>query len=191
MSARISLDSNDRALVAGARMLFGTLAAVIVALATVPLRQYLGGGGESGAFAASAIAFATLGSVLLVVVDMSYRDDGAIPAERERLAVGGLISPVLRNQAFLALSAAVTVMIVAVTVLDKSVLYYFKYALHDEQAGQLTLGWMMAISGMAIPLWLWVPRRLGARNVWFLAISACLACLIIFIAVAVEGALPA
>ena len=38
MSARISPDSGDRAFVAGMRMLFGTAAAVTVALCTVPAR---------------------------------------------------------------------------------------------------------------------------------------------------------
>jgi Na+/melibiose symporter-like transporter len=38
MTARVSADPADRAFVAGMRMLFGTAAAVVVALATVPFR---------------------------------------------------------------------------------------------------------------------------------------------------------
>lgn len=190
MSSRISVDSNDRALVAGARMLFGTVAAVIVALGTIPLGRFLTGENGPYAYAVSAILFALTGSLLLLLVGLTYRDDGAIPPARSEREGSGIVAHVVRNRAFLALSAAVMVMIVAVTVLDKSVLYYFKYALHDEAAGQLTLGWMMAVSGVAIPFWLALSRRLGARNVWFLAIAACIACLAIFIAFAFERALP-
>src|SRR3546814_527626 len=128
--------------------------------------------------------------MLLIAVGLTYRDADGIPVARTHLTIRGMIAPVMRNRAFLTLSVAAMAMIVAVTGLDKSVLYYFKYALHDEQAGQLTLGWMMAISGIAIPLWLWIARKLGARNVWFVAVAACLVCLVVFIAFAFDRPLP-
>lgn len=190
MSARVSLDSDERALVAGARMLFGTIAAVIVAIGTVPLGKALTGGGGKEAFLASAAAFAIAGTVLLIAVGLTYRDVDGIPVARAQVPIRGMIAPVMRNRAFLTLSVAAMAMIVAVTGLDKSVLYYFKYALHDEKAGQLTLGWMMAISGIAIPLWLWIARRLGVRNVWFVAVAACLVCLVVFITFAFDRPLP-
>jgi GPH family glycoside/pentoside/hexuronide:cation symporter len=190
MSSRICIDSNDRAFVAGARMLFGTVAAVIIALGTIPLGGLLTGASGSSAYAASAIVFAAVSSLILVVVGLTYRDDVAIPVAANEHSFTEMMRHIVRNQAFLALSAAVMAMIVAVTVLDKSVLYYFKYALHDEAAGQLTLGWMMAVSGIAIPLWLALSRKFGARGVWFIAILACLTCLSIFVVMPFEKALP-
>lgn len=190
MSSRICIDSNDRAFVAGARMLFGTVAAVIIALGTIPLGGLLTGASGSSAYAASAIVFAAVSSLILVVVGLTYRDDVAIPVAANEQSFAEMMRHIVRNQAFLALSAAVMAMIVAVTVLDKSVLYYFKYALHDEAAGQLTLGWMMAVSGIAIPLWLALSRKFGARGVWFIAILACLTCLSIFVVMPFEKALP-
>jgi len=190
MSSRISVYSDDRAFVAGARMLFGTVAAVVVAIGTVPVGQFLTVENGSHAYFASAIAFAAFGSLLLLLVGISYRDDGSIPSAKFDHRITKIVGHVGRNRAFLAISGAVMAMIVAVTVLDKSVLYYFKYALHDEDAGRLTLGWMMAISGIAIPFWLALSRRLGARNVWFLAIFACVGCLCVFIGYAFERALP-
>jgi GPH family glycoside/pentoside/hexuronide:cation symporter len=177
MSARISLESTDRAFVAGVRMLLGTLAAVLIAFWTVPLGQWLTGAGSEAGYAASAAVFAGLGSILLMIVGASYRESG-LPLVEPARGKGGGPSGVLRNRAFLTLSAAMVSMIVAVSVLDKSVLYYFKYALGDESAGQLTLGWMSAASGIAVPLWLVLSRRLGARAVWILACGACCACLI-------------
>ena len=180
MSARISLDSRERALVAGGRMLCGTIAAVIVALGTVPLGRWLTGSDGPSAYAASAAAFAVLATVLLVLVGATYRD-GAIPAALPSSSIGRSIMLALRNRAFLTLSAAVMAMIVAVTVLDKSVLYYFKYALGDEHAGQLALGWMMAVSGLAIPAWMLVSRYVGIRGTWFAGVLACIACLLVFV----------
>ena len=55
-------------------------------------------------------------------------------------------------------------MIVAITVLNKSVLYYFKYLLNDPDAGQLALASMGIVSGIAIPLWMLLGRvRRAAR----------------------------
>ena len=42
-------------------------------------------------------------------------------------------------------------MIVAITVLNKSVLYYFKYLLNDPDAGELALASMGLVGGIAIP----------------------------------------
>ena len=63
-----------------------------------------------------------------------------------------------RNRAFVTLSAAMMAMIVAITVLNKSVLYYFKYLLNDPEAGQLALASMGIVSGIAIPLWMLLGR---------------------------------
>ena len=60
-------------------------------------------------------------------------------------------------------------MIIAVTVLNKSTLYYFKYFLGDESAGQVALALMGAVSAAALLGWMLVHRVLGARNLWFLA----------------------
>lgn len=189
MSSRISVDSDDRALVAGARMLFGAVAAVVVAVGTVPLGEWLTGTAGASAFIASSMVFAGIGVALLTIVGLVYRDDGAIPAPRGPMATSSMVVSVMRNRAFLALSAAMMAMIVAVTVLDKSVLYYFKYTLHDENAGQLTLGWMMVVSGVAIPLWLWIARRFGARKVWFSAIALCSLCLGMFMTLSIGTSL--
>jgi Na+/melibiose symporter-like transporter len=79
-------------------------------------------------------------------------------------------------------------MIVAVTVLSKSVLYYFKYLLNDPDAGQLALASMGLVSGIAIPLWMLLGRYVGLRALWLIAAGFGMAGLLIFSAVHLEGA---
>jgi Na+/melibiose symporter-like transporter len=79
-------------------------------------------------------------------------------------------------------------MIVAVTVLSKSVLYYFKYLLNDPDAGQLALASMGLVSGIAIPLWMVLGRYVGLRALWFIAAGFGMAGLLIFSTVHLEGA---
>lgn len=183
MSARISTDSGDRALVAGGRMLGGTLAAICVAVGTVPVGAWLAGGGEgASAYASAAALFGAVGSVVLIVVGMAYREDD-VPRPREDAPLGRAMILAWRNRAFVTLGAAMTAMIVAVSMLDKSVLYYFKYSLGDESAGRLALGAMMAVSAVAVPAWMLVSRRIGVRALWFVAIVLCMAALGTFITI--------
>ena len=135
MSARISPDPGDRAFVAGMRMLFGTAAAVTVALVHSARRPVADGiergaglfrrGGavrgcrrrDLGAWSARPIAKAA-----------QPRAPAARQASLRALSLA-------RNRAFVALNAAMMAMIVAITVLNKSVLYYFKYLLERSRRG--------------------------------------------------------
>ena len=185
MTARISADGADRAFVAGMRMLFGTAAAVVVALATVPLGQWLTGSTASESFFAAAIVGAVVGSAILVLVGMTYRETA--PIERPMpSSVGDALTSLARNRAFITLSAAMMAMVIAITILNKSVLYYFKYLLNDPDAGQLALAWMGIVSGISIPLWMLLGRVIGLRAIWMLAAGLGIFGLLVFAAVDVH-----
>ena len=185
MTARISADAGDRAFVAGMRMLFGTAAAVMIALATVPVGRWLTGSTASQAYFGAAVLFAIIGVAILILVGVTYRETAAI----ERPMPGSVrdaLASLRRNRAFVALSAAMMAMIVAITVINKSVLYYFKYLLNDPEAGQLALASMGIVSGIAIPLWMLLGRVVGLRAIWLLAAALGIAGLMLFAAVDVH-----
>ena len=179
MSARVSPDSGDRAFVAGARMLFGTAASVAVALGTVPVGRLLTGSTAARAYFGAAVVFAVAASAILLLVGLTYRDLGQLDRPPPASLKAALLS-LARNRAFVALNAAMLSMIVAVTVLGKSVLYYFKYLLNDPQAGQLALASMGVVSAIAIPLWMTIGRYIGLRALWLLATSFAIVALGIF-----------
>src|SRR5690348_6869093 len=187
MTARISADPGDRAFVAGMRMLFGTAAAVTVALATVPVGRWLTGSSAAEAYFGAAILFAVLGALTLVLVGATYRE-AAVPHRPQPSDVRAMIVSLARNRSFVALNAAMMAMIVAITVLSKSVLYYFKYLLNDPEAGQLALASMGLVSGIAIPLWMVLGRYVGLRALWFIAAGLGMAGVALFSAIAFDGA---
>jgi Na+/melibiose symporter-like transporter len=186
MTARISPFTNDRSLVAGLRMLFGTAAAAFVAVGTIPIGHRLLGGSPARAYLGAAIIFAIAGSVILVLVGTRYREhiegDRPLPS-----GVKAALASLARNRAFLSLNLAMMAMIVAVTVLGKSVLYYFKYLLNDPEAGQLALASMALISGLAIPAWMLLGRWIGLRTLWLLAAGLGIAGLSFFALVQIRG----
>jgi sugar (glycoside-pentoside-hexuronide) transporter len=187
MTARISADPGDRAFVAGMRMLFGTAAAVTVALVTVPVGRWLTGSNAAEAYFGAAVLFACIATAILIVVGTTYRET-THPHRPLPSDLRALILSLARNRGFVALNAAMMAMIVAVTVLSKSVLYYFKYLLNDPDAGQLALASMGLVSGIAIPLWMLLGRYVGLRALWLIAAGLGMAGLIVFSAVHFEGA---
>jgi GPH family glycoside/pentoside/hexuronide:cation symporter len=187
MSARISPDGGDRAFVAGMRMLFGTAAAVTVALGTVPIGRWLTGSSAAGAYFGAAIVFASIGALILILVGATYRE-GTQPERPMPASLGAALSSLAHNRAFVALNAAMMAMIVAITVLNKSVLYYFKYLLGNPEAGQVALASMGLVSGIAIPLWMLIGRHIGLRALWLIAAGLGMAGLLVFTAVRFDGA---
>ena len=172
MSARVSKDSGDRSFLAGMRMLFGTMAAVLVALATVPLGAWLTGSRVAAeAYMGAAICFAIIGTAILLLVGATYRED-ELPAPSRPPSIRASLASLAANRAFVTLNLAMMAMIVAVTVLNKSVLYYFKYVLNDDAAGQLALASMGLVSAAAVPVWMLLQRSVGTRGLWFLAASS-------------------
>ncbi len=179
MSARISAEPGVRTLVAGGRMLAGTLGAVVVAFGTLPLGARIAGSAGPHAYAGAAMLFALIGTAILILVARDYRDDRLIAAPPP-LAYGGHLA-LWRHRGFVQLSLAMIAMIVAVTMLDKSVLYYFKYRLGDQRAGETALGLMMLVSGLVIPLWLVIARRISLNAVWHIAVGVAAIALTAFI----------
>lgn len=188
MTARISTDSRDRAFVAGLRMLFGTAAAVAVALGTAPVGGWLiGADVAADAYLGAALLFALVGTAVLMLVGGTYRETPVAPFEKPA-SVGAALASLAANRAFVTLNLAMMAMIVAVTVLNKSVLYYFKYFLGDESGGQLALASMGVVSAVAVPAWMLLARPVGLRGVWFLAAGGCIAALTLFVAMDIRSA---
>ena len=186
MSARISADSGDRAFIAGMRMLFGTAAAVVIALATVPVGRWLTGSNAAQAYFGAAILFAVIAAAILLLVGLTYKE-GTQPHRPLPGDLKTLILSLARNRSFVTLNAAMMAMIVAVTVLSKSVLYYFKYLLNDPDAGQLALASMGVVSAIAIPLWMLVGRHVGLRALWLIATGLGMLGLTLFSAIEFDG----
>jgi GPH family glycoside/pentoside/hexuronide:cation symporter len=182
LSARISLDDGDRAYLAGARMLFGTLAAVVVALGATRLGGLVTAGRADGPYAylGAAVVFAVAGAAILMSVGRKFSALEVTAPSGPRAPLRAALASLLANRAFVTLNLAMMAMIIAITVLNKSVLYYFKYVLGDESAGQLALAAMSAVSAIAVPIWMVLARPLGLRVLWFLAAGGACAGLVAF-----------
>ena len=190
MSSRITLDSNERALVAGVRMLFGTAAAVLVAVGTRPFGQWLSGA-EAGPslYWGAAVAFAALATAILVLVASTYRETDHLspPAHQPVKPLAQLGAALVANRAFLTLNIAMMAMIIGNTVLNKAILYYYKYFLHNEAAGTHALASIGITGAVVVPFWILASRYLGTRILWIGAGSLCSLGIVAFAAIDVQS----
>jgi GPH family glycoside/pentoside/hexuronide:cation symporter len=121
-----------------------------------------------------------------VLVGFSYREAVQPHAPLPVNLKSALLS-LARNRAFVTLNAAMMAMIVAITILNKSVLYYFKYLLNDPKAGELALASMGLVSAIAIPVWMLIGRFVGQRALWLIAAGVGMAALLLFALVPLKG----
>lgn len=170
LTARITRSSADRANIAGARLVFSTIAGVIVALATPRIATWVTGSpdGAQGYFVAAGI-FALLATPILFFVFATTREggEGAVsePQPSHSLPVASWRA-VFANRAFWTLVLASTLFIACYTAFAKSVLYYFKYILEAPDAGPTALA-LAGVSGLiTIPAWMFASRRLAKRTIW-------------------------
>jgi GPH family glycoside/pentoside/hexuronide:cation symporter len=186
MTARVSADPGDRAFVAGMRMLFGTTAAVLVAIATVPVGRWLTGSNAAEAYFGAAILFSAVATAILIIVGATYRESTQ-PQRPQPRDFRHMILSLARNRSFVALNAAMMAAIIAMTVLSKSVLYYFKYLLGDPTAGQHALAWMNLVGGIAVLMWMLLGRYVGLRAMWVIAAGFGMIGLLVFSAIRFDG----
>jgi GPH family glycoside/pentoside/hexuronide:cation symporter len=166
LTARVTRSAADRANIAGARMVFGTLAYVVVALTTQPIALWVTGSrdGAFGFFVAACL-FAAVATPILLLVFVNTAEEAspaahvAVPARQEWLAIW-------TNRAFWTLVMSGTVFVACYTVFAKSMLYYFKYVLHNEAGAPVALALAGASGLVLVPGWMLAARRFSKRSIW-------------------------
>jgi GPH family glycoside/pentoside/hexuronide:cation symporter len=168
-SARISDDSGDRATLAGFRMLFGALAAVLVSLGMPWIGLRLTGNptGQAGflgaAILSAAIATPMLLSLSRTAPEMLPRTHESAPSLRDCWRA------LACNRAFVTLNLAAASVGMAAALFNQSILYYFKHVRGEPSGGSDALAIMALAGTFSVPVWMLVTRRLEARATWFAA----------------------
>ncbi|MBV9931262.1 MAG: MFS transporter [Alphaproteobacteria bacterium] len=164
--AEMSGSGPERARLAGLRMLFGAAAATIVGSGTQRISSAVTGTPASAAgYLTAAAIWACAATMLLLAVARAAAPRPLRARDLEGSPVKFHAAP-WRNRAFVTLNAAMIASVLAVTMITKSTLYYFKYALGDEAGGGTALA-LMGLAGVGfVPVWMAVASRWGVRAQW-------------------------
>jgi Na+/melibiose symporter-like transporter len=168
-TTRLAGTSAERSLLAGLRMIFGAIAATLVAGTLPGLVRAL------GSYGAASALLAALGVPLLLAIAWGVPERRPPGDAATRPAIGPALILLARNRAFVALNLAAAASAAAAALTSQSVLYFFRYVLADDPAGPQALAAMAFASLIATPLWTIAARRAGARAVWLAACGLALA----------------
>lgn len=174
LSARMTRSSRVRNALSAWRMVSATLGGFFVALTTLKLVQFFGKGDAATGFFWTAICFAALSLPVFVALFLTTREElpeaqPAIsePAPNLRKALGAL----LRNQAFVVVFIATSLLFMGGVMSSKTLIYYYKYTLGNEAASGTALALMTGGAAVLIPIWAFIATRIEKRSVWLAGLS--------------------
>lgn len=167
--ARVTSDARVRADLAGFRMIFATLAAVLVAGMTQPLVKGLATPDDpTRGWLLIALAYGLIAALLLLLVAWAARGLDADEAgpKPPPLTLQTVLQALLSNKALMLVLGAVMIGQFCSTLFGKNLLYYFKYVFGREDLGGMALAATAATIALFVPLFAWIARRWGKRNAW-------------------------
>lgn len=170
LSARVTRSADERTRLSVARMVFAISGVVVVATTAFPAADRLGRilppalawGILAGLYAAIATVVLLITSRAAQQYDVPDSADAAAPSLRQKVRAA------LANGPMLILLMAIMVTSFSSTVLQKGLIYYFKYVVGDAQLGGIAIGFTAVVAGLSVPLWGMVAKKYSKRTAWLL-----------------------
>jgi GPH family glycoside/pentoside/hexuronide:cation symporter len=187
LTVRIAPDSASRSRIAGLRMILGASAALIVALGT---QASIGVAPRFG-YAAAAIGFGVIGTILLLVVGGMRGAGPAAPVEPAPFRFKDMLTAIAGNRAFAMVNIGICGAVASMAVLTRAIPYYFKYEVGDAAGGSTALAAMSVAGVLVIPLWMFCAARLGSRAQWLISAGVATVALVGLLLLRPTSALPA
>lgn len=166
--AHITRDARLRADLAGFRMFFATLAAVLVAAMTMPLVEGLKTPEDPHrGWVIIGVAFGLVSTALLLLVSWAARGlDDEEAAAAPALPLPVMVRAILANRALLLVLGAVIIGSFCSTMFGKNLLYYFKYVVGNEKLASAALAVTALGTVLLVPIFAWLARTRGKRAAW-------------------------
>ena len=164
LMARMTSNSEDRAGMAGARMLFAYLGAFsVVALAGGLLEN---ADSDREAFMSLAVISGILATVIFWICFAICREPPEDDAQAPNLTIKQSFISLRQNIPFLVVFAAVVLMTTGTTVIGKTMIYFFEYQMGDRKGAQIALMAFGLTGLLVIPFWTFVTLKTSKRLVW-------------------------
>ena len=164
LMARMTSNSEDRAGMAGARMLFAYLGAFSVVVLAGGLLENADSDRE--AFMSLAVISGILATAIFWICFAICREPPDDDAQAPNLTIKQSLVSLRQNTPFLVVFAAVVLMTTGTTVIGKTMIYFFEYQMGDRNGAQIALMAFGLTGLLVIPFWTFVTLKTSKRLVW-------------------------
>ena len=171
LSARMTQDSDERGALAVHRMVFASIAGIVIAAFTRDGAALLGDGDLKLGFERISIAYAGIGMVAVLTCVFHTRENPKLDDHHETSDIKSILHMLSKNSAFWTAFSIILFGMIGATISSKAVLYYLKYNLGAEHLTGLTLLLVAVTILIAVPIWGWASTKIGKRWVWTSGIS--------------------
>jgi GPH family glycoside/pentoside/hexuronide:cation symporter len=164
LMARMTDNSEDRAGMAGARMLFAYLGAFsIVALAGTLLEN---ADNDREAFMSLAIISGIVATAVFWICFAICREPPETDTDAPRITLRQTFASIKRNTPFLIVFVSIVLMVTGTTIIGKTMIYFFEYQMGDRNGAQIALMAFGLTGLLVIPFWTFVTLKTSKRFVW-------------------------
>ena len=166
LMARMTSNSEDRAGMAGARMLFAYLGAFsVVALAGIVLEN---ADNDRDAFMSLAIISGILATVIFWICFAVCREPPESDDDAAPISIKQTLASIKHNTPFLIVFVGIVLMVTGTTVIGKTMIYFFEYQMGDRNGAQTSLMAFGLTGLLVVPFWTFVTLKTSKRFVWLI-----------------------
>lgn len=183
LSARMTRSSAVRNELAAYRMMAATIGGLFVAFSTLRLVAYFGDGDAATGFYWTAMLYAALSLPVFLFLFLTTKEPEIdVAADVMPLSLKAALGALTENKPFLLVFGATMLVMAASVLTSKTLIYYYKYALGDEQASGTALALMAGGAAIFVPIWAVIASKTSKRFVWStgIAISVVVALVLYF-----------
>lgn len=164
LMARMTQNADDRAGMAGARMLFAYAGGFTVVILTGLMLEAVDD--DRMAFMMVALVSGVLATAVFWVCFTICREPEEGAEVETAPSLKDSFASMRANFPFLIVLASILLMVCGTTIIGKTILYFFEYQMGDRNAGSQALMAFAAVGLVAIPFWTFVTLKTSKRFVW-------------------------
>ncbi|MFP4375790.1 MAG: MFS transporter [Spirochaetales bacterium] len=161
LTPELTSDFDERTNLNGYRMSFAVVGTLVGAGAVLPLVALFGGGAAGWAWTGG-ITGAIMALVTYVTV-FTVKERPAVRATERRNALREYLE-VLGTREYLTILVPYALHITGVTVIQASLIYYFRYVYDEESLFTFALLALLVVCLAFIPIWVKISRKIGKRK---------------------------
>ncbi|MEM6410490.1 MAG: glycoside-pentoside-hexuronide (GPH):cation symporter [Pseudomonadota bacterium] len=166
LTSVLTPNSDERTKLSGARMLGAVIGALFATVMMPSLAQQFGGDNLKLGWALVAVLFSGIATALLIVVFVTTEERPETYVGRRRPTLSESLQFVLSNHALWIVFAGILLTSAAMSIGNKTIVYFIKYNLDAESETGMLLGAQALTAAISIPFWVRFATRTSKRTAW-------------------------